>query len=164
MAFAFRLADRTLTVEVLALRPVLRLRIDGREHTIETLPAPGTGPRAMTVDGAPLAFVQAVRGGIVHLRLDGRTLTLEAADPRAEGARGGAAHDAIHAPMPGAVVSVEKRPGDRVLRGETVLTIESMKLQTALLAPRDGVLAEVLRQPGETFEKDAVVARLEPET
>jgi biotin carboxyl carrier protein len=36
-----------------------------------------------------------------------------------------------------------------------------MKLQMALNAPRDGVIAELTRQEGETFEKDEVIVRLE---
>ena len=69
--------------------------------------------------------------------------------------------DHVKAPMPGAVVSVHKAVGDTVKRGETIVTIESMKLQTALVAPRDGVIAELNRKEGESFEKDEVIARLE---
>ena len=65
--------------------------------------------------------------------------------------------------MPGAVVSVQKKPGDAVKRGEPIITIESMKLQTALPAPRDGVIASILKSEGETFEKDEVIATLEAE-
>jgi biotin carboxyl carrier protein len=49
-----------------------------------------------------------------------------------------------------------------VARGETLVTIESMKLQMTLLAPRDGRLAGVRRGVGETFDKDEIVAELEP--
>ena len=66
--------------------------------------------------------------------------------------------------MPGAVVSVQKRAGDKVTRGEAIVTIESMKLQTALPAPRDGVIAKILKGEGETFEKDEIIVTLEPET
>jgi len=64
--------------------------------------------------------------------------------------------------MPGAIISVHKQAGDEVSRGETIITIESMKLQTALAAPRDGRLLDVLKVAGETFDKDALLARLEP--
>ena len=46
-------------------------------------------------------------------------------------------------------------------RSETIVTIESMKLQTALAAPRDGRIAALLRREGETFDKDEVIVRLE---
>lgn len=38
-----------------------------------------------------------------------------------------------------------------------------MKLQTALNAPRAGTVAEILREEGETFERDALLVALEPE-
>ena len=53
----------------------------------------------------------------------------------------------------------------QIARGDTLVTIESMKLQMALLAPRDGRLAALMTYAvGETFEKDAIVAELEPLT
>jgi biotin carboxyl carrier protein len=67
----------------------------------------------------------------------------------------------VRAPMPGVVVSVQKTIGAAVRRGETILTIESMKLQMALNAPRDGVIAELPVREGDVFDKDAVLARLE---
>jgi biotin carboxyl carrier protein len=62
--------------------------------------------------------------------------------------------------MPGTVVSIHKSAGNIISRGDALLTIESMKLQMALSAPRDGVVAEILRQEGERFDKDDIVARL----
>jgi len=57
---------------------------------------------------------------------------------------------------------VHKRPGEAVTRGETLVTIESMKLQITLLSPRNGRLARVRRGIGDTFDKDEIVAELEP--
>lgn len=70
--------------------------------------------------------------------------------------------DEVRAPMPGSVIEVLRAAGETVARGEKIMVIESMKLQTTLAAPRDGVLAEVLFAVGDTFNKDAAVARLEP--
>ena len=96
------------------------------------------------------------------VRIDGRTHEVVLIDPREEFGGHDASRDEIHAPMPGAIVSVHKQAGEQVARGETVVTIESMKLQTALAAPRDGRLLDVLKKRGETFDKDEILARLEP--
>ena len=149
-------------IEIVRRKPHLVLRVDGRLRTVEAVPASGAGAREMTLDGERVTLVHAGAGGLRHVRIAGRTFDVEVIDPREEADRAGGGHDDIHAPMPGAVVSVQKQPGETVARGETVLTIESMKLQTALPAPRDGVVAEVLKRAGETFDKDEVVARLEP--
>ena len=48
------------------------------------------------------------------------------------------------APMPGSVSTVAVRAGQPVKAGDVLLTIEAMKMETALHAPRDGVVKEVL--------------------
>ena len=64
--------------------------------------------------------------------------------------------------MPCSVIEIHKQAGDDVARGETLVTVESMKLQMTLLAPRDGRLVRVRRGVGEKFDKDEIVAELEP--
>jgi 3-methylcrotonyl-CoA carboxylase alpha subunit len=63
--------------------------------------------------------------------------------------------------MPGRVVVVQKLPGDAVGVGDVVLVIEAMKMELALKAPRDGVVAEVRVVAGDFVEADAVLALLE---
>ena len=53
--------------------------------------------------------------------------------------------------MPGVVVSVNAKPGDHVKEGQPLLVIESMKLETSLTAPRDGVVAEMPFAAGDSF-------------
>jgi 3-methylcrotonyl-CoA carboxylase alpha subunit len=138
------------------------VRIDGRLRDVEGDVATGNGRHALLVDGRSHSATRARTADTQHVRIGGRTLDITMVDPRAEAAAAGGAQDQIKAPMPGAVVSVHKHAGEAVKRGETVLTIESMKLQTALASPRDGVIAEVRKDEGGTFEKDEVVASLVP--
>ncbi|MEE4313450.1 MAG: biotin/lipoyl-containing protein [Desulfofustis sp.] len=50
---------------------------------------------------------------------------------------------AIIAQMPGTIVGVEVSSGDRVTRGQTLLILEAMKMANEVVAPADGVVAEV---------------------
>jgi pyruvate carboxylase len=50
----------------------------------------------------------------------------------------------VAAPMPGLVVAVTAQVGDRVERGDRLLSIEAMKMETGVFAERDGVVEEVL--------------------
>ena len=50
-------------------------------------------------------------------------------------------------PMPGLLVDVAVKPGQKVRAGEKLAVIEAMKMENILLATQDGVVAEV-RQPG----------------
>ena len=58
----------------------------------------------------------------------------------------------IGAPMPGKISSVAVKKGQTVKAGERLLSIEAMKMETAIYTPRKGVVAEVLVQPGSTVK------------
>jgi pyruvate carboxylase len=62
--------------------------------------------------------------------------------------------DATHigATMPGMVVNVPVRPDDKVKKGQKLLTLEAMKMETTLYAERDGRVRQVLVQPGRQVE------------
>jgi pyruvate carboxylase len=60
--------------------------------------------------------------------------------------------DHVSAPMPGKISSVSARAGVPVRAGERLLSIEAMKMETAVYSPRDALVAEVLVQPGELVE------------
>lgn len=151
-------------VVIVRRRPNLVIQIDGVEHEISGAPALGDGRRSISVDGNEAIFLRASLRDRQILRLDGRTFEVSVIDPFSQAAAGGADMDSVKAPMPGAVVSVQKQPGETITRGETIITIESMKLQTALSSPRDGVLAQILKSEGMTFERDEVLVTLTPET
>jgi pyruvate carboxylase len=54
----------------------------------------------------------------------------------------------VAAPMPGLVVAVSAHPGEKVQRGDRLLSIEAMKMETGVFAERDGVVREVLVSAG----------------
>lgn len=146
-------------VTVLARRPHLVLSVDGRRHVVQGLDEAGDGGRQLVLDSEPLAFTRAGSADGVIIRLDGRSFALRRRDA-AEASAGSGGANVVRAPMPGTVIVVHKRVGDSVQRGETIVTIESMKLQMKLDAPRDGEIAEIAAREGEGFDKDAVLARL----
>ncbi len=81
----------------------------------------------------------------------------------APAAEAGVGADIVKAPMAGAVTSVSVRPGDTVVKGQTVATIEAMKMEHQLKAPRDGVVAEVLAKAGDQVAIRAKIVALRPE-
>ena len=80
--------------------------------------------------------------------------------PRSSGASA-AGDGAILAPMPGKVTSVEVAAGDAVTKGQRLLTLEAMKMEHGLVAPFDGVVAELNTHEGAQVQVDAVLARVE---
>ena len=66
--------------------------------------------------------------------------------------------DHVGAPMPGMVATVSVKPGDLVARGDMLLTIEAMKMETAIHAERTGRIAELLAHVGGQVDaKDLLV-------
>ncbi len=62
-------------------------------------------------------------------------------------------------PMPGLVVGVRVKKGDRVYRGQDLVSIESMKMESFVASPCDGEVEEVLAVPGQAVEADEVLVR-----
>jgi pyruvate carboxylase len=67
----------------------------------------------------------------------------------------------VAAPMPGAIATVAVRPGQQIKAGDVLLTIEAMKMETALHALRDGTVGEVLVSPGQPVDAKDLLAIME---
>jgi len=64
----------------------------------------------------------------------------------------------IGAPMPGTIATVNVIAGHKAVRGEVLVTIEAMKMETSVRAERDGVVKEVVARPGQQVDaKDLLV-------
>ena len=113
------------------------------------------------VDGVQRTWtVVRVEGG-VHVQAPGRAPVLftrpvpGATDDEAAG------DGDVRAPMSGKVVSVGVAPGDRVSRGQVVLTLEAMKLQSPLEAAVDGTVSAVSAAAGEQVQAGAVLVAID---
>ena len=75
-----------------------------------------------------------------------------AAAPKAAAAP--AAGVQIKSPLPGAVIKVNVSVGQAVKKGDTLLTLESMKMENPILAEQDGTVAQVAVAAGQTVMQD----------
>ena len=113
-------------------------------------------------------FAWAWVGPELHLWLDGALHVFRRADPStsSERRRGGVPDETlgdILAPMPGAVLEVLVSEGHRVERNQTLMVMESMKMELLISAPRDGVVRRVSVQPGQRVERGMRLLELAPE-
>ena len=67
----------------------------------------------------------------------------------------------LRSPMPGRVMSILVRPGDRVSSGDEVCVVEAMKMEQSIRSPRDGVIKAVHVQPLDTVSADDPLIELE---
>ncbi|TPN77690.1 pyruvate carboxylase [Mesorhizobium sp. CU3] len=92
-----------------------------------------------------------------RVRVPDRAHGASAAKARRKAEPGNEAH--VGAPMPGVVSALAVAAGQAVKAGDVLLSIEAMKMETALHAERDGEVAEVLVRAGEQIDaKDLLVA------
>ncbi len=64
----------------------------------------------------------------------------------------------IGAPMPGTIATVNVIAGHKAVKGEVLVTIEAMKMETSVRAERDGVIKEVVTRPGQQVDaKDLLI-------
>ena len=64
-------------------------------------------------------------------------------------------------PMPGLLASVAVETGQEVKAGEELAVIEAMKMENVLRAERDGVIADIKAQPGNSLMVDQVILEFE---
>ena len=67
----------------------------------------------------------------------------------------------VLSPMPGLLVDVAVKPGQKVLAGERVAVIEAMKMENVLFALQDGVVKSVVANQGESLTVDQVIVEFE---
>lgn len=72
-----------------------------------------------------------------------------------------ASSGAIFSPMPGKIIAVEVTAGDKVTKGQKLLTLEAMKMEHSLTAPFDGLVAELNATPGAQVQVEALLVRIE---
>ena len=70
------------------------------------------------------------------------------------------AGETVNSPMPGTVLDVKVKPGDSVKAGDTLLVLEAMKMENAIVAPKDGKVAEVYVIKGQTVESGTALVTI----
>lgn len=66
----------------------------------------------------------------------------------------------VKSPMPGLVIAIPVTEGEAVKSGQTVIILESMKMQNELKAPRDGTLQKIHVEPGQSVEQNKVLVTI----
>lgn len=120
--------------------------VNGKKYTVETEKpaAPVAAPKAAPAP-APRATVAA-----------------PAAAPAASKAApvAPAAGVQVKSPLPGSVVKVNVAAGQAVKKGDTLLILESMKMENPILAEQDGTVAQVAVAAGQTVMQDDLLVVL----
>ncbi|MGQ0812899.1 MAG: biotin/lipoyl-containing protein [Gemmatimonadota bacterium] len=162
MRYYVTIGERTFEVDLAGGK----VTVDGEPVDVELLPVSGTPLRRLAVNGQSHRLI-ADRGdvrGEWDLHLDAERVIADVVDERTRAiraltARSTATHapKPVRAPMPGMVVRVEVRPGDKVKAGQGVVIMEAMKMENELKADAAGTVSKVAIAAGTAVEKGVVL-------
>jgi biotin carboxyl carrier protein len=142
--------------------------IDGRQHEVDVKVINGVW--SMLVGAPPtrsyeVAFSPTVEGGMT-VHIDGVPVELSISRMRRTGATA-ATHPSdggpqrVTAPMPGKIVKLLVKPGDKVQPRQGVIVVEAMKMENELRARAAGTVSEVRVREGASVEAGAILVILE---
>lgn len=120
----------------------LRVTVDGKSYevTVEVADEPGA---PIPVSPPPSASTPA------------------ATPPPAPAARTNAGPGEVRSPLAGRIIAINVQPGQQIKEGDCVLTVEAMKMNTAVTAPKSGRVAEILTTVGTAVDEGQILARIE---
>ncbi|KUP93823.1 acetyl/propionyl/methylcrotonyl-CoA carboxylase subunit alpha [Tritonibacter horizontis] len=142
---------------------VATVAVDGPDHQTWSIGSETLScvRRAQGWDVAGMRLPPVVRDGARITVFDRFGLSFDIIDPLARDAGMTGDGNVVEAPMPGLVKAVFARVGAPVAAGDRLAILEAMKMEHALLAARDGIVAEILAQAGDQVEAGAALVRLE---
>lgn len=118
--------------------------VNGKKYLVETekSAAPAPAPKPAAAPAAPKAAPAPAP--------EPKPAPAPAAKPAAAPAAG----VQVKSPLPGSVIKVNVSVGQAVKKGDTLLTLESMKMENPILAEQDGTVAQVAVAAGQTVMQD----------
>lgn len=133
--------------------------IDGKTVNVQVVRA-ANGRMDLLIDGQRVTARVSSDMAKRWVTVDGMTLALT----KTSGAKQGVRHEhagGLIAPMPGQIRSVSVRVGEPVKKGQTLLTMEAMKMEIRIQALKDGVVKSVSVTQGQTVEREQILAEVE---
>jgi biotin carboxyl carrier protein len=155
MGKTFRLTvnDKTYKVEIGDLsQSTIEVRVDGEMFSVRLesdAPEMDRGP-APVISMAANPVAPAASPVMPSPRTKGPSTPSAAADGKT-----------LTAPMPGVVLAVRVKVGDKVKRGEEMVLLESMKMELNILAGADGVVRKVFVTQGQNVAHGAILVEFE---
>jgi len=141
-------------------RPDHRLfKVDSGKPLPVSMISTSNGEPTIKLGDQNVRVEMAMNGEVAYIKAFGRTFTLQIIDPVEQASQeAGIRSNLARAPMPGIVVAIDVAEGEIVIKGQSMMTIESMKILTVIEAPRDGQVGRIHFKPGDSFSKnDALI-------
>jgi len=143
----------------------LQVKVNGKSFDVEVSDFSG-GSADVTVNGTQYAIEIEETGGAVAAPVAkaAAAAPVKAAAPAAPASgpvsiAAAGATDVISAPMPGVIMDITVKPGDKVAAGDIVCALEAMKMKNMIRSTREGTVASVEVSEGQRVPFGAVIIR-----
>jgi len=133
--------------------------LDGKTVVVEVIRAEA-GRMDLLIDGQRVTAYVSSDMAKRWVTIDGRTALLT----KTSGAKQGVRHDyagGLIAPMPGQIRAAAVSVGDAVKKGQTLLTMEAMKMEIRIQALNDGRVTALNVKQGDAVERDQILIEVE---
>lgn len=140
-----------------------KITVDGKEIEVDMQHTVGSTMYSFLINGKSHEVRMRIEDQCYEVLLGGEILEVMVEDERTRrlagvrGVTGDAGELVIKAPMPGVVVEVPVKAGQEIEEGETVLVLESMKMQNEFKASRAGTVKRVQVAPGDEVKQNKVM-------
>ena len=128
------------------------LVVNGEERSVDFHNLSPSVYSILTNHKSYLAIFGEESGAQIDVQLNGRLYTTEVYDERTRASSG-----EVKSPMPGLIVNVPVTTDQSVTEGDTLVILESMKMQNELKSPLNGVVRTIHCESGDTVEKGALL-------
>ena len=155
---------------------IVRVKLEGRWHTVEVGDLSERPVRAV-VDGFPVEVevgdaredaaadapsrAAPMPSAAPRVRAPSTSPAPSAPPPAAVASASANPNKVFTAPMPGTILEISVKPGDRVVTGDAICVLEAMKMQQRLRADWSGVVKEVLVAVGQQVMDGSPIVELE---
>lgn len=144
------------------------ITVNGQVYVVqveEGITAAAQGAPVVTLPAAPVfqqapAFQPAAPAPVTPAPAVAPAPAAAAAPAPAAAPAGVAGSITVESPMPGKILSVEKKVGDSVEAGQTIMILEAMKMENEIVAPEAGTIASINVSVNQSVEAGEVLATL----
>lgn len=158
MKYLTTVNDETYEIEILSDGEI---RINGEARHVDFKSMGQHAIYSMIIDNQSFEALVEERDGTYHVMIFGDLYEVAVTDERSQRlalARGINTEQSgeviVKSPMPGLIVAVPVHQGEVIVKGQTVIILESMKMQNELKAPRDGIITRVEVAEGDSVEQN----------
>ena len=161
-ALWLRDATELVAVEVTAhAAQLFSVRIGAASVAVGVTQRTAEGLRLLR-DGRSISVEACIVRRRLHVWSDGSDAEFEIAGPGGAEPQDAVVAGALASPLPGTVVALEVRVGDKVTARQTLVVVEAMKMEHSIRAPADGTVTAIHCKPGERVSEGVALVELGP--